>query len=532
MADNGEVVSKSLLKTMEDPGVESEFYKPFCLGMPEWCPCCLKTERTAKSLKLKRPRVNSSAVPSRQDSTKKSKNDSTRVSSRQEPSKNSKEDDERFPFDVTFDDLGKFKEGECPLNTEKNTDWAFRNFESWRVARNRKYPNEQCPPNVLCSTEDEMCNWLCKYISETRKVDGTEYTPRSLYLLLAGLQRYIRKQNPSKELNVFQDSVFKPVKHVCDSIFKRLHAKGIGTETKVTPVITEAEEDKLWDAGVMSLDNPTGLLRATFFYNGKNFCLRGGMEHRNLKLSQIQKQTSMVDGRMINTYVYQEFGSKNNQGGFSSLNLQNKVVKQHESSSSRCHVKILDKYLQVLPAEAVDKDVFYLKPLASVPPNPDAPWFSSTPIGKNKLNVMVKEMCAEAGISGNFTNHSLRAYGATALFQAGVSEKLIQQCTGHRSLDALRHYERTSETQLLDVSNIMSRKMTAGQVAKESTSMVTAVASGPKPVNTPPSILLSGCTFTGCSISFAGNAVNNNNNDNQVAEETLQGLSYDDVFED
>ena len=77
----------------------------------------------------------------------------------------------------------------------------------------------------------------------------------------------------------------------------------------------------------------------------------------------------------------------------------------------------------------------------------------------------------------------------------------------------------------------MSRRMTAGQVARGSTSAVTTFASGPKPVYTPPSILLSGCTFTGCSISFAGNAVNNNNNNNQVAEEALQGLSYDDVFE-
>ena len=238
-------------------------------------------------------------------------------------------------------------------------------------------------------------------------MDGTEYTPQSLYLLLAGLQRYIRKHNPSKELNIFEDSVFKPVKNFCDSIFKRLQAKDIGTETKATPVIIEAKEDKLWHAGVVSLDNPPGLLRPTFFYNGMNFCLRGGMEHHNLKLSQIQKETSMVDRNTINTYVYQEFGFKYNQAGFSSLNLQNKVVKQHESSFLRCHVKIPDKYLQVLPAEAVETDVFYSKPLASVPSNPDAPWFLSTPIGKKKLNVMVKEMCAEARIS---TNYSLHAY--------------------------------------------------------------------------------------------------------------------------
>ena len=42
------------------------------------------------------------------------------------------------------------------------------------------------------------------------------------------------------------------------------------------------------------------------------------------------------------------------------------------------------------------------------------------------------------------------------LFQAQVPEKLIQQRTGHRSLDALRQYEHTSASQLLDVSNIMS----------------------------------------------------------------------------
>ena len=65
-------------------------------------------------------------------------------------------------------------------------------------------------------------------------------------------------------------------------------------------------------------------------------------------------------------------------------------------------------------------------------------------------------MCEKAGISGGYTNHSLRAYGATALFQAQVPEKLIQKRTGHRSLDTLRQYECTSAAQLLDLSNVMS----------------------------------------------------------------------------
>ena len=61
---------------------------------------------------------------------------------------------------------------------------------------------------------------------------------------------------------------------------------------------------------------------------------------------------------------------------------------------------------------------------------------------------MVKDMFAEVGIAGK-TNHSLRATGATNLYTANVPEKMIQQCTGHRLLKALRTYERTTEEQEL-----------------------------------------------------------------------------------
>ena len=45
--------------------------------------------------------------------------------------KTEKQNDEHFDFNVTFEDLIKFMEGEIPANTEKNTTWAVRNFERW-----------------------------------------------------------------------------------------------------------------------------------------------------------------------------------------------------------------------------------------------------------------------------------------------------------------------------------------------------------------------------------------------------------------
>ena len=42
------------------------------------------------------------------------------------------------------------------------------------------------------------------------------------------------------------------------------------------------------------------------------------------------------------------------------------------------------------------------------------------------------------------------------MFQANVPNTLIKERTGHRSLKALHQYERNCDTQLLDVSNILS----------------------------------------------------------------------------
>ena len=65
-------------------------------------------------------------------------------------------------------------------------------------------------------------------------------------------------------------------------------------------------------------------------------------------------------------------------------------------------------------------------------------------------------MCKTCGIEGNKTNHSLRAFGVTTLFEQNASEKLITECSGHCSLEALRVYERTSDKQLLETSRMLT----------------------------------------------------------------------------
>ena len=61
-------------------------------------------------------------------------------------------------------------------------------------------------------------------------------------------------------------------------------------------------------------------------------------------------------------------------------------------------------------------------------------------------------MLVEAGFKETKTNHSLRATGATTL----VPERIIQQNTGQRSLEALRKYERVSVRQREATSRVLT----------------------------------------------------------------------------
>ena len=201
-----------------------------------------------------------------------------------------------------------------------------------------------------------------------------------------------------------KDARFRDLQGTLECTFSDLRKKGVGAEVKRTPVITKEDEDQLWRAGVMGIDTPKQLLNTVFFYVGKVFCLRGGVEQRGLKISQFQRRYSP------DHYVYVENGSKNNSGA--KLRVENKIVPVYSNPEceSRCVVSLLDKYFSKLPPLAFEKDIFYMRPKSATPSDPNTPWYESIPIGKETLHTMLANMCDKAGIERK-TNHSLCATG-------------------------------------------------------------------------------------------------------------------------
>ena len=245
---------------------------------------------------------------------------------------------------------------------------------------------------------------------------------------------------------------------------------------------------------MISTKTPKALQNAAFFMVVKMFSLRGGVELRHLRPSQVRRHTNP------DRYMYTKNVSKTCNGTIKHLHVPNKIVPLFRSpeAGERCPVYILDIYYSKLPKEAVANDVFFFRPLEEVPIDSASPWYSgSQSIGKNTLEHKLSRMCALAGIEGRITNHSLQATSATQMYEMGVPEKVIQERTGHRSIEALRVYERTNTHQQEAASNILPglpvRSYVEQMHVARHHSQTTSLSLG----TPPPS-----CTFQGLPISF------------------------------
>uniref|UniRef100_A0A1X7TZ09 DUF3504 domain-containing protein n=1 Tax=Amphimedon queenslandica TaxID=400682 RepID=A0A1X7TZ09_AMPQE len=124
------------------------------------------------------------------------------------------EDGERFVSPKK--PLQTYQGGFIPKNTAVNMKRAVKNFINWKASYNGRHPEDPCPDDVLLSDNPtELSLWLQRYILGTRKKDGTSYPPKTLYLLLCGLYRYM-KENKERTGHTSLDGLRK-----CEHISER-----------------------------------------------------------------------------------------------------------------------------------------------------------------------------------------------------------------------------------------------------------------------------------------------------------------------
>ena len=376
------------------------------------------------------------------------------------------EDKNRFQKGVEKD-LIALSEESIPVNTREKAMWAYRLYEKWAQWRKDAYD-----PGVDLSTvgdllmihtelvgvpDHDVNELLCQFIAEVRKDGGERYPAKTLHELVSSLQKYFEMKG--RKVSFFSDEIFEKLRKSVDIEMKISAQKKLGLKPWQAVVVSEEIENFLWDKSVLGNSNPEVLLRTTFYLIGLNFGMRAGDEHRKLSSTNFSFHTDS-EGREY--LLYSEGVSKTNQGGLKHRKLTPRSSRAYANVEcpERCVVRIVDTYMKRCPKDSL-LNAFYLKPLQKF--KGKSVWYSTVPLGHNKLNSMVKTMMSEAGVEGYYTNHSLRATAVSRLFQNDVDDKLIKGVTGHRS-DALQGYKRETEEQLLKVSKIVQ-----GQKEKEST---------------------------------------------------------------
>lgn len=115
----------------------------------------------------------------------------------------------------------------------------------------------------------------------------------------------------------------------------------------------------------------------------------------------------------------------------------------------------------------------------------DCTWFNAQPMGVNKLNNILKDMCEVGGIPRK-TNHAGRKTLVQKLQDNDVPPNQIIQITGHKNLQSINNYSGLRERQIMEsISNILSSTaLTSREVSNVSQGQRGAFHS---PVRAPPS---------------------------------------------
>ncbi|XP_052679523.1 uncharacterized protein LOC128160267 isoform X1 [Crassostrea angulata] len=238
-----------------------------------------------------------------------------------------------------------------------------------------------------------------------------------------------------------KDHRFAVFQRVLDARMKELLSKGLGTKVRQADPILQEDEEKFWSQKVFGMHSSKALQYTVFFYNCKLFGLRAYDEHKSLECDQFDLGCD-DRGKYIH---FHGRSSKTYKGGLRHIQLQNKDIKHYCLNAERC---LADFYLAYIDALG-HRGPFYRRPLAS------GIKYSEQVLGINKIKGLMKEITRNAGLVGNFTNHSGKRTCATQLYQAGVDEQDIMSRTGHRSESAVRKYKRTNSVLQESVSKVL-----------------------------------------------------------------------------
>lgn len=341
------------------------------------------------------------------------------------------------PVDMTItpstrEKIASLLANRIPESTDHSTTWALNRFEAWSKAQNEQITDFTKVPlgrlNYIIS----------RFIVEARSVSGKEYSSRTMYSIISGLNRYLKSTHTDEDCDLLSSRRFTHLRNVLDGYIK---TKQVTESTpKQCKVLYSEEEGRLWSRA-LGHDTPRKLLTTLYFVMTKVFIMRSD-EFSTFAVSCIATE-KCPNGEWKITYT--ERKSKNHQPGLSNINKPKKTVTHYEFEDSTSFIFLFKTYLSHCKPEVQTGDVpFFQHPVMDW--KDSQIWYNTKrACGKNFSSTLIKQAYSKAGIVGNFTLKSVRATSIQHLADAGFDYAAIKTRSGHYTNVAVDVYKRPEE---------------------------------------------------------------------------------------
>ncbi|XP_071135474.1 uncharacterized protein KIAA1958-like [Mytilus edulis] len=288
---------------------------------------------------------------------------------------------------------------------------------------------------------------LCHFYVDLRKGDGERYKASSLESIRHGINRYLKAPPHSKTFDIVKDSPFNDSNANFKAVLAESKRFGLG-DVEHFPVINEVDRETLYTSMYLSSTTPTGLANKVQFDIRLFFCRRGIENMHSMTKCTFTIKTDIKTGLKYVTKAKDEL-TKNHRE--SDKELVSGVMPE-SPGSVYCPVASYENYIRRLHPS---NDRLWQKPLDSFSTEADV-WYCNMPLGEKKLSTFMSELSKKCKLSIVYTNHSIRATGATVLSQNMYGSAQIMAVTGHKSVQSLTTYLRVDTNEKIKMGKTLS----------------------------------------------------------------------------
>jgi hypothetical protein len=341
----------------------------------------------------------------------------------------------RFTSDETPDELRRAR---FAKKTEYATSYAMRLLCDFAT------PRQTSIETADLNTLDHL---LSDFYSQLRKETGENMSTTTMINIRYSIARHLRTK---RDVDILKDSAFTRSNDVFSGKLSKLKRIGNGSTTHFD-VITEEDLRRI---GEMVPDNPVKMQLKVWFTIQFHFANRGvenchGLQKNDLLFIKTNDGKNAIQVRDFMTKNHREID-----------NTKASIALIVESGDHNCPVNLIRDYLDKLN---VGNPNLWQRPSKTMGDR----WYDDQKVGQNAISTMMKKICATCSLEKLYTNHCVRATAITMLGHS-FGDNDIRSISGHKSLNSIGIYKRTSQQVLEHMSAHLHTSMSQNPLLGQS----------------------------------------------------------------